>query len=286
MNSLTLYQPGDSLFHRCDSRTKLALIVSFAICAFLFFNPIVPFALAVTGFVMNIIATGRYAWTNALTKVFVIIIVFFLIIHGFVNPLGKTPAHFFGFPISIPYFGSYSLEGAYYGLTFGFRVAAVALIALLYVSTTHPTEVVRGLVNLGIPYSFGFMILMSLQLIPISNREAKTIISAQRARGLVERTLWDRIKGLLPLFVPLVVSSLERMETMAMALEARAFGSKPKPTPLYEVNFSTKDIVLICLAFALLLLGIVVRIRFGSLDWMGQLQNWANIFWPTVKGGW
>ncbi|MGI6331080.1 MAG: energy-coupling factor transporter transmembrane component T family protein [Zhaonellaceae bacterium] len=286
MNGLTLYQPGDSLFHRCDSRTKLALIVSFAVCAFLFFNPIVPFALALTGFIMNVIATGRYALTNTLTKVFIIIIVFFLIIHGFVNPLGETPAQFFGHSLSLPYFGTYFLEGAYYGLTFGFRVAAVALIALLYVSTTHPTEVVRGLVNLGIPYSFGFMILMSLQLIPISNREAKTIISAQRARGLVERTLWDRIKGLLPLFVPLVVSSLERMETMAMALEARAFGSKAKPTPLYEVNFSAKDIVLLCFAFALLILGIVMRIKFGSLDWIGHLQNWSSIFWPAVKGGW
>lgn len=286
MNGTTLYQPGDSLFHRCDSRTKLVLIVSFAICAFMFFNPIVPFVLALTGFIMNVIANGRYAWTNTLTKVFMIIIVFFLIIHGFVNPLGKTPAQFLGHSISLPYFGTYSLEGAYYGLTFGFRVAAVALIALLYVSTTHPTEVVRGLVNLGIPYSFGFMLLMSLQLIPISNREARTIISAQRARGLIERTLWDKVKGLLPLFVPLVVSSLERMETMAMALEARAFGSKAKPTPLYDVNFSMKDVVLLCFAFVLIILCVVFRIKFGNLNWINNLQNWFSIFWPAINGGW
>lgn len=262
------------------------LIVSFAIVAFLFFNPIVPLFLALTGLIMNITATGRYALTNALTKMFVIIIVFFVVIHGFANPLGKTPAEFFGQPLAIPFFGTYSLEGAYYGLTFGFRVAAIALIALLYVSTTHPTEVVKGLVKLEIPYGFGFMILMSLQLIPISTREAKTIISAQRARGLVERTLWDKVKGLLPLFVPLVVSSLERMETMAMALEARAFGVNPKPTPLYEVDFSRKDIVLLLLAAALLVVGIAARVKFGNLKWIGEMQNWSNLLWPSGKGGW
>lgn len=284
MKNLTLYQPGNSIFHHCDSRTKLVLIICFAILAFLFFNPIIPLALMLVGLLMNAIATGRYVMTSTLGKIILTIIFFFLVIHGFVNPSGRTPAMFFGHSVEIPYFGVYTLEGVYYGLTFSFRVATVALIALLYVSTTHPTEVVKGLVKLGLPYNFCFMILMSLQLIPISNREAKTIIAAQRARGLMERTLLDKIKGLFPMFVPLVVNSLERMETMAMALEARGFGANSQPTPLYEVNFGKKDFVIISCAIILLITGILVRVKYGGLNWIGQLGDWSDIF--RLKGGW
>lgn len=283
MGNLSLYQPGNSIFHCCDSRTKLLLIVCFAVLAFLYFNPLVPLALMLVALAMNGLATRSYALTNALTKLFLIIIFFFLIIHGFTNPLGKTPAMFWGHQLTIPFFGTYTLEGAYFGLTFGFRVATVALIALLYVSTTPPVEVVRGMVKLGLPYSFGFMILMSLQLIPISNREVKTIISAQRARGLVESSLLDKLKGLVPLFVPLVVSSLERMETMAMALESRGFGYTEQPTPLYEVRFSFKDIIIVAGAIVLLVVGLVLRFKYGKLSWIDQINSWGSIFWPGER---
>ncbi|KYH30795.1 energy-coupling factor transporter transmembrane component T family protein [Neomoorella mulderi] len=280
MKNITLYQPGNSIFHYCDSRTKLVLILCFAVLAFLYFNPLIPLALMLVVLVLNVVATKSYALTNALTKLFLIIILFFLVIHGFTNPLGKTPAVFWGHPLTIPFFGTYTLEGAYYGLTFGFRIATVALITLLYVSTTHPIEVVRGLVKLGLPYNFGFMILMSLQLIPISNREAKTIISAQRARGLVEHNLWEKLKSLVPLFVPLVVSSLERMETMAMALEARGFGYTEHPTQLHEVKFTARDIIIIASAIILLVIGLVLRFKYGRLSWIDHLNSWGNIFWP------
>jgi energy-coupling factor transport system permease protein len=281
----TLYRPGNTFFHRCDSRTKLVLMVCFAISAFLFYNPLIPLALGFTSLIINIATTGRYALKNTLTKLLLLIVVFFLIIHGFVNPVGETPAKFFGYTLSIPYFGTYSLEGFYHGLTYGLRVMTVALIGLLYVSTTHPSEVVSGLIKMGLPFRFGFMVLMTLQLIPISTSEAKTIMAAQRARGLVERTFLDKLKGLIPLFVPLVVSSMERMETMAMALEARAFGSNSKPTPLYEVNFDKKDLVIIICSVLLLIGFAILRFKYGKLNWIQHLHNWSDVFWPKTGGG-
>ncbi|MDP4109429.1 MAG: energy-coupling factor transporter transmembrane component T [Bacillota bacterium] len=284
MNNQTFYKPGDSIFHRCDSRTKLAIIVGVTLLSFLFFNPVVPAVLSIVVFIFNFISTGRYAFTNSLTKLFIVTIFLLVLIHGFANPIGKTPALFFGHEFTIPFFGTFSLEGAYFGLTYGFRVTAIALVSLLYISTTHPTEIVKGFTKLGVPYNIGFMILMSLQLIPISSREAQIIISAQKARGLVERTIWDKIKGLVPLFVPLVVISMERMETMAMALEARAFGSSSKPTPLYKVNFSAKDFVIVIFFLVISVAAVVLRVKCGGLNWIGNMHGWSNLFLPAIRG--
>lgn len=278
----TLYKPGNSFFHRCDSRVKLALIPVFGVAVFLFFNPIIPFALLVVSVLINLTATGKYTFQNSLTKILLLLFLFSVVIHGFVNPNGKTPALFLGVPLCLPYFGFYTLEGFYFGLTFGLRVSCIAMIGLLYVSTTHPTEVVNGLTKLGVPYQFGFMLLMSMQLIPISTREVKIIMSAQRARGLVERTLWDKIKGLAPLFIPLVISSLERMETLSMSLESRAYGSSEHPTELYEVHFSKKDACILTAGILLLTVSIIFRIHFGNLNWMYSLANWKSVFKPTI----
>lgn len=281
MNSITLYQPGNSIFHRCDSRTKLVLILCFAIPAFLFFNPLMTLILALVALILNIIATKTYALTSALAKFLLIMSIFFVVLHGFVNPLGESPAVFWGHHLTLPFFGTYTLEGAYVGLTFIFRIAAIALIVLLYISTTPPAEVINGLIKMHLPFSFGFMILMSLQLIPISIRETNTIISAQRARGLVERNLWQKIKALLPLFVPLVINSLQRMETLAMALEARGFGYTEHPTQLlYEVRFTKKDAIIITGGIGLLVISLMLYFEYGRLSWIDQIQSWGSIFWP------
>ncbi|OLN28569.1 energy-coupling factor transporter transmembrane component T family protein [Desulfosporosinus metallidurans] len=279
MNSPTLYRPGKSVIHKFDSRSKLVWLICGLVLAFLFFNPVFPFCLLLVSLSINIIATGRYAITNTLTKMFILMVISFTIIHGFANPLGKTPALFLGHVISLPYFGPFTLEGAYFGLTSGFRVMAVALIGLLYVSTSHPSDLVRGLEKLGLSHKIGFMILMSLQLIPISARESQIIIAAQRSRGLVERNILDKIKGLIPLFVPLAVSSMERMETTAMALEARAFGISKNPTSLLDTSFGLKDIVSIILSVLIVVIAVIIRIKLGNFNWINNLHSWTNVLW-------
>lgn len=283
MNAVSLYRPGNSFFHRCDSRTKLCLILVFAVLVFLFENPTIPLVLTLGGICINLSAVGKYALTNVLFKMVIIIMLFSFVLHGFVNPAGRTPALFGSWMLSLPYFGTYMLEGAYLGLTFGLRIVCIGQFALLYISTTHPQEMINGLKKLKIPPMFCFMISMSFQLIPISTREAKIILAAQRARGLVERTLWDRVKGLVPMFVPLVVSSIDRMETLSMSLESRAFGAVKNPTPLFEVRFSKGDAAIIGLSVLAIAAAVFVRVRFGSLNWGGELAGWGQVFWPGLR---
>ena len=283
MSDISLYIPGDSFFHKCDARVKMLLLVIVSILAFLFHSPYLTGFLFLIGILFNYMSIGSRMFKHMLTRMVIIMMFFLIILHGFVNPKGVTPALFFGHTISLPFFGAYTLEGFYLGLVFWLRLSSIILMAELFVSTTSPSDLVHGLHKLGIPYNFCFMVSMSLQLIPISVREAQIINSAQKARGLPEKTIIDRFKGLLPMFVPLVVSSLERMEKTSMALECRGFGNTNNPTEMSDIVVRKQDILLICAAVLLLAASIFVRIRYGSLDMTNELRSWADCFRLGIK---
>jgi energy-coupling factor transport system permease protein len=280
MDSLMLYRPGNSFFHRCDSRLKLFLVVEFAVVSFLFYNPLPPLFLTLTALILNCCSIGVYTFKNLFFRIILVIMAFLIVLHGFANPAGKTPALFFGHELVLPYFGSYALEGFYIALVFWFRMASVTLAAMLYISTTTPTGLISGLQKLGLPFNFCFMLSMSLQLIPISTREARIIHSAQCARGLSQKNLPQKIRGLLPMFVPLVVSSLDRMETLSMSLESRAYGNTKHPTVLHDTDTGKGDVILLVVLVALLLGVVVMRIIFGSLNWIDNLTSWRYVFIP------
>ncbi len=278
MTSISLYIPGDSFFHKCDSRVKMLLLVIVSILAFLFHSPYLSGLLLVIGVIFNVISIKEKFLSHILTKMIIIMMFFLIILHGFVNPKGQTPALFFGQIISLPFFGPYTYEGFYIGLVFWLRLSSIIIMAELFVSTTSPADLVNGLHKLGVPYNFCFMVSMSLQLIPISVREATIINSAQRARGLPDNNIVDRFKGLLPMFVPLVVSSLERMEKTSMALECRGFGNTSNPTEMSDIVLRKIDYLLMTAAVLLLVVSIFARIKFGNLDLTNELKTWSDCF--------
>lgn len=282
MQGVTLYYPGESFFHLCDCRVKFLLMGIFTVIAFLFYNPLVPAVLFVTAMIMNLTAIGLRTFQNFLFKMIVVMMAFLLVLHGFANPNGVVPASFFGHILSVPFFGSYTVDGFYLGLVFWLRLSSIILMAMLFVTTTSSAEIMRGLQKLGVPFRFCFMLTMSLQLIPITAREAGIIASAQRARGLPEKTIIDKLKGLVPMFVPMVVSSLSRMEVMSMALESRAFGNTKHPTEMAEIHIRPGDLLLLAVWIALMVAAIVVRIRYGSLNWVSRVDSWLSVLMPQM----
>lgn len=278
MSDMSMYIPGNSFFHKCDARVKMLLLVIVSIMAFMFHSPYLSGFLLIVGAVFNYISIGNRMFKHMLTRMIIIMMFFLIILHGFVNPRGETPASFFGQVISLPFFGAYTYEGFYLGLVFWLRLSSIIMMAELFISTTSPSDLIHGLHKLGVPYNFCFMVSMSLQLIPISVREAQIINSAQRARGLPEKSIVDRFKGLLPMFVPLVVSSLERMERTSMALECRGFGNTNNPTSMSDIVIRKSDIALMVITLLLLVACVVIRIRFGSFDMTDHLTSWADCF--------
>lgn len=113
------------------------------------------------------------------------------------------------------------------------RVLAFATSVALFALTTRTDELVDDLERRGLGRRGAFVIATAIGTVPRMLERAREIVDAQRSRGLnTEGGVLARLRGLLPLAGPLVVSALTEVEQRSMALEARAFTAPGRRTVL------------------------------------------------------
>ena len=108
---------------------------------------------------------------------------------------------------------------------------------LWFAYTTRPDRLMVALNQKGAPNSLVYMVVATLQIVPRFQSRAAAILDAQRSRGLETRgNLLVRSRALLPLVIPLVLSSLIDVEDRAMAIEARGFNRSGLKTSLAVIS--------------------------------------------------
>jgi energy-coupling factor transport system permease protein len=141
------------------------------------------------------------------------------------------------------------------------RFLSVILLSYLFVLTTEPNELAYALMQAGVPYRYGFALISALRLVPTFEQEGQTVYHAQLARGVQYDVRSPRkFLTLARQFVlPLLVSALGRVDSLAVSLEGRCFGKYPTRTFLHQARFTWRDGVALAL-LALATVGSVVGI--------------------------
>jgi len=139
--------------------------------------------------------------------------------------------------------------------------------ALLLIVTTHPSEFASSLNRIGVPYTAAYSVSLTLRYIPDIQRDFESIYQAQQARGLElsrKASWYNRLKRTVPLLMPLIFSSLDRIDIISRAMELRGFGKKRKRTWYSTRPFSRADIVLIIISVLFFAAGIWFTFRGGN----------------------
>lgn len=134
-------------------------------------------------------------------------------------------------------------------------------LAVIFLMTTHPSQFASSMNQIGIPYKIAYSVSLTLRYIPDLQEEFYLIRMSQEARGLElskKAKLSQRIKGNLQIIIPLIFSSLERIDTIATAMELRRFGKNKKRTWYTYQAFQRLDIEVILLAILFLLLSFLL----------------------------
>jgi energy-coupling factor transport system permease protein len=133
----------------------------------------------------------------------------------------------------------FTLEGLQVALRFSSRLLTGLGAATLLMMVTRPDELMRGLVEHGLPNQIAYIIAAALQIVPTFQARAHAILDAQRSRGLeTEGPITVRLRALAPLVGPLILSSLMEIEERAIALEARAFTRPGRRTSMVTLQDS------------------------------------------------
>ncbi|WP_163580841.1 energy-coupling factor transporter transmembrane component T family protein [Gracilibacillus saliphilus] len=131
--------------------------------------------------------------------------------------------------------GRYNLtwEQLFYQMNITLKYFVVIPAALLFILTTHPSEFAASLNKVGISYKIGIAVSLALRYIPDIQRDFRTIAQVQQTRGIdlsKNEKLTKRLKNVISIMVPLIFSSLDRIEVISNAMELRSFGKHKQRT--------------------------------------------------------
>ena len=260
--TLGQYYPGDSWVHRLDARTKIIATLLYLIELFVV-NNFWGFLIAAAA-LFTVIGISRVPLKfifRGLTAVFLIITFTFLLNLFMVD--GRVLWHW--------KFLTITYEGVARAFFMAVRLVLLIIGSSVLTLTTKPIELTDGLEKLFKPFSkiglpsheIALMMTIALRFIPTLMEETDKIIKAQQARGadFESGNILQRAKNLIPILVPLFVSSFRIAQDLALAMEARCYHGGTGRTRMNEIRFAKADAI----AAVLMVLFLVVIIGSRSI---------------------
>lgn len=247
------YIPGDSLIHRLDPRTKLLGAIWFIIIIFLANNWISYAALVI--FVLTAVKLTQINPKFFINGVKPLIwLILFTVILQILFTSGQTIWLRFG-PVVI------SQEGVLNGVFIFLRFVLIIFMSTILTLTTMPLSLTDAIEFLLRPFAairmpvheIALMLSIALRFVPTLMDETEKIMNAQRARGIDfgEGNIYQQMKSIVPLLIPLFVSSFNRAEELATAMEARGYKGGEGRTKYRQLSWEGRDTA-VMLAFAAL----------------------------------
>lgn len=249
MINLFNYIDRPSPIHRLTGATKLLCLVAWTIAAMTSFYTPLLFAMTVAACVLFKIARLKVKDISFVLSIMIIYIVMNNILIFLFSPDHGTSIYgteTILFRIAGPYV--VTAEQLFYHLNVILKNACTIPIVLLFVCTTNPSEFAASLSRVGVSYRISYAVALALRYIPDIQREYRDISLAQQARGTEmskKARLVDRLKAASSILIPLILSSMERIETISNAMELRGFGKGKKRSWYSARKFSRMDITAI-----------------------------------------
>lgn len=255
------YYPEKSIIHSLDPRVKLFSTLIWVVLLFLI-NNFMAYGL-LTVYFFSVVKASKIPFGKLLKGLKGII--FILLFSIIVNVLFTK-----GHPIISAGYFFVSKEGLIKGSYMAIRLIYLVLGTSIMTLTTKPNDLADGLEkSLGflkgikIPvHEIAMIISLALRFIPILMEETEKIIKAQKARGadFESGNIFKKAKSLIPILIPLFVSSIRRALDLAAAMESRCYqgGNRTKMKPLkYEIRDITAYAVNALLVVAVIVMNVV-----------------------------
>lgn len=268
IKDITLGQffPGNSVIHKIDPRVKILLIIAYIVFLFVANNFVsLGFMVLVTVAIVLLTKIPVKMYFKGL-KAIMFIILFTSVLNMFYGS---------GEPIWQWGFLKITLNGISNAVFISIRIVALIFISCVLTYTTSPTDLTDALERLMKPltvfhikvHEIAMMMNIALRFVPTLLEETDKIMNAQKARGanMDSGGLIKRVKAMMPVLVPLLVSSFNRAYELAVAMECRCYRGGAGRTRMKVLKAETKDAVAVAVSVFVLAGVIVCNVMFGAI---------------------
>ena len=268
MSTMIGYSDIDSPIHKLTGASKLIALIIWAVASMITYDTRVLLGMFVISIIVFKISKVKF---KQVSFVLYFILIFLLLnniaififspyegvqIYGSRNDL---------FKIAGPY--TVTAQQLFYQFNITLKYFSIIPMALLFMVATNPSEFAASLNKIGVSYKIAYSVSIALRYIPDVQRDYQDISFAQQATGIdmsKKEKLTKRIKNSASILMPLIFSSLDRIEAISSAMELRAFGSNKKRTWYNGRPFKLGDYITILVVSIILIIAIMATISNGG----------------------
>jgi len=262
------YIPKSSPVHRLAGASKLLMVVLISLACMITYDT--RFLLAVIIGSCAMFAVSRVPLRDL--KVILTLLVIFMILNNvfiFLFSPEEGVAIYGTRHLIADLAGRYTItqEQIFYQLNVTMKYFSIMPLALIFFVTTEPSEFASSLNKVGVNYKAAYSVSLALRYIPTLQREYFEISQAQQARGVdlsKNVKLIQRVKGLISIVFPLIVTSIDKIDTIAYAMELRSFGKGKHRTWYRYRPFTKADYAVVTVSAALIVVAVILGLINGG----------------------
>ena len=269
MNNLVLgqYYPANSFVHKADPRAKILLVIAYIVLIFLVKN---FYGFLVAGaFLLTATVVAKIPFFSLLKSVkaiiFIIILTFFINLVFHKEDGAREYCSLWVFSITD--------RSVRFAVFMALRLVYLILGSSILTLTTTPVALTDGIESLFKPlklikfpvHELALVMSIALRFIPTLMEETERIINAQKARGADFDTgnIFKKVKALMPVLIPLLVSAFRRADELGDAMDARCYSGSKKRTKYKKLRFSYRDLIS-ALALSAVYAGVILLNIYGA----------------------
>ncbi|MHC6178408.1 energy-coupling factor transporter transmembrane component T family protein [Clostridium sp. JNZ X4-2] len=257
------YIPGDSFVHKLDPRVKILISLIYIVDLFIV-NSFKGYIIIVLFTIISIlISKVQIVYIYKGLKPILILVLITAVLNMFMTGGVNPPLFRWKF---LAIYKEGLIMAAFMTLRLVFLIIGTSLLTL----TTSPIELTDGIEKLlnpmkkiGVPaHELAMMMTIALRFIPTLMDETDKIMKAQMARGadFQSGNIIQRAKSLVPILVPLFISSFRRADELAMAMEARCYRGGEGRTRMKQLRLTNRDFIASACTLALVFISVLGRV--------------------------
>jgi energy-coupling factor transport system permease protein len=257
------YSQLDTFVHRLSGLSKLVCFLLLTSAIMLTYDIRIILAIMVFSFVMMQVAKIRYSQI----RLMLIYVMAFLVVNFFLTYLFEPEygvAIYGTKHVLFSFGGHYTVtqEQLFYQFTKLFKYLSVIPLGIIFVLTTNPSEFASSLNGVGVSYKICTALSLTLRYFPDVADDYNTIALAQQARGVEmssKAKMMDRLKRSASILIPLIMTTMDRIELISNAMDLRGYGKHRKRTWYARKPLRTADYISMAVCLAVLVFTLYVR---------------------------
>ena len=262
------YIPKKSFIHDLSGTTKLIIFLSFSFLCGLSFDTRVLLFLLLLSFVGFALSKIRLSEIRVMSTFLIVFLVMNAILLFLFNP-EYGPQLYGSRTVLFHIAGKYdvTLQQLFYQFNVSLKYVIGFPIAILFISTPNPSEFASSLSQIGVPYRVSYSVSLALRYIPDIQQDYHEIAQSQEARGIAlgkDVAFFERLKNSAKILLPLVLTSLNRIDDISNSMQLRSFGKYKKRTWFMKKKMTMADYGVILLCILIFTVGLIITNQGGN----------------------